>query len=163
MSAGSYHGDVSCPVPQSNGRVAQCRHILWDMATPYLRALFIKGHIPEPIGVVLNVLQDADQDSQTRRVGTLGRKARDAGHHLLADLPRLFAEGLAQLCRKFAFLRPNPKIGCQRINNLRASTFLFSVICDRAVICAGYQISLCTQTKWRGEPIKGRIRLVMNS
>jgi hypothetical protein len=36
------------------------------------------------------------------------------------------------LCRKVGFWRLNPKIGCQKINDLRVSTFLFSVICDRA-------------------------------
>src|SRR5215510_6090688 len=36
------------------------------------------------------------------------------------------------LCRKVGFWRPNPKIGYQKINDLRVSTFLFSVICDRA-------------------------------
>jgi len=34
-------------------------------------------------------------------------------------------------CRKVAFLRTNVKIVCRKINDLRASTFLFSVICDR--------------------------------
>jgi tetratricopeptide (TPR) repeat protein len=36
------------------------------------------------------------------------------------------------LCRKVGFWRPNPKIGYQKINDLRVSTFLFLVICDRA-------------------------------
>ena len=40
---------------------------------------------------------------------------------------------LGGLCRKVGFWRPNPKIGYQKINDLRVSTFLFSVICDRAV------------------------------
>jgi hypothetical protein len=39
-----------------------------------------------------------------------------------------------RLCRKVGFWRPNPKIGYQKINDLRVSTFLFSVICDRAPI-----------------------------
>jgi hypothetical protein len=39
---------------------------------------------------------------------------------------------LGGLCRKFAFLRQNPKVWSWKINGLRASTFLFSVICDRA-------------------------------
>src|SRR5262249_48466483 len=34
-------------------------------------------------------------------------------------------------CRKVAFLRPHVKIVSRKINDLRASTFLFSVICDR--------------------------------
>jgi hypothetical protein len=37
------------------------------------------------------------------------------------------------LCRKVAFWRQNPKMGYWKINDLRASTFLFSVICDRAL------------------------------
>jgi hypothetical protein len=36
------------------------------------------------------------------------------------------------LCRKVAFWRQNPKMGSRKINDLGASTFLFSVICDRA-------------------------------
>jgi hypothetical protein len=38
---------------------------------------------------------------------------------------------LLRFCRTVAFLRPNVKVGCQKVNNVRASTFLFSVICDR--------------------------------
>ena len=52
---------------------------------------------------------------------------------------RLFGMGQSKanqwihgLCRKVGFWRPNPKIGYQKINDLRVSTFLFSVICDRA-------------------------------
>jgi hypothetical protein len=37
-----------------------------------------------------------------------------------------------RLCRKVAFRRQNLKMGYRKINGLRASTFLFSVICDRA-------------------------------
>jgi hypothetical protein len=37
-----------------------------------------------------------------------------------------------RLCRKVGFWRQNPKMGYQKINDLRVSTFLFSVICDRA-------------------------------
>src|SRR4030095_7025271 len=40
-------------------------------------------------------------------------------------------------CRKVGFWRPNPKIGYQKINDLRVLTFLFSVICDRALLRAG--------------------------
>src|SRR5215510_14796365 len=36
------------------------------------------------------------------------------------------------LCRKVGFWRQNPKIGSRKINYLRVSPFLFSVICDRA-------------------------------
>ena len=38
-----------------------------------------------------------------------------------------------RFCRKVALLRPNEKIPCRKINDLRVSTFLFSVICDRTV------------------------------
>jgi len=38
-----------------------------------------------------------------------------------------------RLCRKVAFWRQNPKMGSRKINDLGASTFLFSVICDRAL------------------------------
>ena len=38
------------------------------------------------------------------------------------------------LCRKVGFWRPHPKIRYQKINDLRVSTFLFSVICDRAIM-----------------------------
>jgi hypothetical protein len=37
----------------------------------------------------------------------------------------------ARLCRKVAFLRQNLKIVFRKINDLCASTFLFSVMCDR--------------------------------
>ena len=40
------------------------------------------------------------------------------------------------LCRKIAFSRQNPKIVYWKINNLRVQTFLFSVICDRALSTA---------------------------
>jgi hypothetical protein len=40
------------------------------------------------------------------------------------------------LCRKVGFWRQNPKIGSWKITHLRVSTFLFSVICDRAAIGA---------------------------
>jgi hypothetical protein len=43
-----------------------------------------------------------------------------------------FRVRLTRLCRKVAFWRQNPKMGYWKINDLRASTFLFSVICDRA-------------------------------
>src|SRR5262249_1167189 len=38
-----------------------------------------------------------------------------------------------RLCRKIAFWRRNPKMGDRKINGLEASTFLFSVMCVRAV------------------------------
>jgi hypothetical protein len=38
-----------------------------------------------------------------------------------------------RLCRKVGFWRQNPKVGSRKINYLRISTFLFSVICDRVL------------------------------
>jgi hypothetical protein len=63
-------------------------------------------------------------------------------HDLLAAarraIPEVSAEAVAArrtrgdevvwFCRKFAFLRQNPKIGLWKINGLQTSTFLFSVI-----------------------------------
>jgi hypothetical protein len=45
---------------------------------------------------------------------------------------RVPREQLRRLFRKVAFWRQNPKMGSRKINDLGASTFLFSVICDRA-------------------------------
>src|SRR5262245_27698540 len=42
-------------------------------------------------------------------------------------------QGTWQLCRKVAFWRQNPKIGSRKINDLGAATFLFAVMCDRAL------------------------------
>src|SRR5262249_35688132 len=53
-AAGCRHVGVACPTHEPSDSVAQCRHDLWDMATPDLRAIFIKGHIPDPMGAVLN-------------------------------------------------------------------------------------------------------------
>jgi len=46
------------------------------------------------------------------------------------------------LCRKVGFWRENPKIGSRKINGLRVSTFLFSVVCDRAVTPTSCSIPL---------------------
>ena len=45
--------------------------------------------------------------------------------------PSLNFSQFVGFCRKVAFLRPNAKIVYCKIRDLRASTFLFSVICDR--------------------------------
>jgi hypothetical protein len=50
------------------------------------------------------------------------------------DEQRIDQQDIFRLCRKVGFWRTNPKIGYQKINDLRVSTFLFSVICDRAKI-----------------------------
>jgi hypothetical protein len=42
-----------------------------------------------------------------------------------------------RLCRKVAFWRQNPKMGSRKINDFWVSTFLFSVICDRAAFLTG--------------------------
>ena len=64
------------------------------MATPHLRTIFIKRHILDPMGLVLDLPLAADQGQQPRCVGTLWREARDAGYHFLADLPGLFEDDL---------------------------------------------------------------------
>ncbi len=48
---------------------------------------------------------------------------------------------LLRFCRNVAFLRPNVKVGCQKAKNLRAATFLFSVICDSILAGEGPGIS----------------------
>src|SRR5262249_22887511 len=91
-SAARRHVCVTCPAHQSNNRVAQRRHDLWDIATPHLRAIFIKGHIPDPMGLVLNMPLATNQREQTRCVDPLWRQASHAGYHFLADFPCLFHE-----------------------------------------------------------------------
>jgi hypothetical protein len=94
-SAGRRHVGVPCPAHEPNNRVTQRSHDLWDTATPYLGAIFIKGHIPDPMGWVFTVPLAADKGQQTRGVGTLWCQACDAGYHFLADLPGLFDDDLA--------------------------------------------------------------------
>jgi hypothetical protein len=54
----------------------------------------------------------------------------------LSRTPEGFLDTAERFCRKVAFLTPNQKITCRKINGLRVPTFLFSVICDRTVILA---------------------------
>src|SRR5215831_12842898 len=61
---------------------------------------------------------------------TLLEEFRRSANRLREQLHRFY-----RLCRKVAFLRPNLKIVFRKINDLCASTFLFSVICDRAHNC----------------------------
>jgi hypothetical protein len=56
---------------------------------------------------------------------------------------------LGELCRKIAFSRQNPKIVYWKINGLRDQTFLFSVICDRALRCASGP-AMCAASVRRG-------------
>ena len=53
-AAGRRYIGVSGPAHEPHDRVAQCRHDLRDIPTPYLRAICIKGHIPAPMGAMLN-------------------------------------------------------------------------------------------------------------
>lgn len=39
---------------QAYGRVAQCRHDLWQAFDADLRTAFIKGHIAHPVQLILN-------------------------------------------------------------------------------------------------------------
>ena len=89
-AAGCCNVGMAGPAYQPDDRVAQRRHDLRDVATPYLEAIFIKSHIPDPMGAVLHMPLAADQGQQLRCVGTLGHQARDAGHDFLSDLPCLF-------------------------------------------------------------------------
>jgi len=50
------------------------------------------------------------------------------------------------LCRKVAFWRQNSKMGSRKINDLGASTFLFSVICDRAHSRPRKRVTMITDT-----------------
>jgi NAD(P)-dependent dehydrogenase (short-subunit alcohol dehydrogenase family) len=52
-------------------------------------------------------------------------------------LPLLPDGASIRLCSKVAFWKQNPKMGSHKINDLGASTFLFSVICDRAAMSPG--------------------------
>src|SRR5437899_12408605 len=54
----------------------------------------------------------------------------------LATDPRDNGRPVFGLCRKNAFSRQNPKIVYWKIKGLRVQTFLFSVICDRALCTA---------------------------
>ena len=57
--------------------------------------------------------------------------AIEGGPRTQAMAQRVVHQVVQGFCRKVAFLRPNVKIVCCKISDLRASTFLFSVICDR--------------------------------
>jgi Leucine-rich repeat (LRR) protein len=60
----------------------------------------------------------------------------DLSGNQLTAVPEVLGQ-LSRLCRKVGFWRQNPKIGSRKINHLRVSTFLFSVICDRAARSRG--------------------------
>ena len=46
---------MACPSQQPNGGIASRRHHVGDMATAHLRAVFIKRHIADPMGLVFNL------------------------------------------------------------------------------------------------------------
>src|SRR5262245_6094124 len=48
---------------------------------------------------------------------------------------------LLRCCRTGALLRPNVKVGGQNVKNVRASTCLFAVMCDRLLTGEGPGIS----------------------
>jgi len=74
--------------------------------------------------VTIHIASEADLDALVR----LAVAFRD---HVGERTPS--AEEFCELCRRVGFWRPNPKIGYQKINDVRVSTFLLSVICDRAL------------------------------
>jgi hypothetical protein len=94
MAAGRRKVGVAYPAHQPHDSVAQRRHDLRDIATPHLRAILIKGHIPDPMRLVLDVPLAADQGQPPGRVGPLWGEARDASHHFLAHRPSLFDDDL---------------------------------------------------------------------
>src|SRR6266446_2445449 len=57
------------------------------------------------------------------------------------------------LCRKVAILRQNAKFVFRKNNNLRAATFLFSIICDRALRSSWKSFS-----RWRGKCVASNAR-----
>jgi hypothetical protein len=57
------------------------------------------------------------------------------------------------LCRKVALLRQKPTTGFRKINGLRPTTFLFSVVCDRALSGVPHVYPLPTRVRpWWGTP-----------
>jgi hypothetical protein len=72
---------------------------------------------------------DAGRDAAARV-----RRAGRAAHDGVVDVPQALP---VWLCRKVAFSRENSKTVSWKINGLRVATFLFSVICDRAVMSPG--------------------------
>ena len=69
-------------------------------------------------------------DQALEPAATPVRLPLDRPDHCPGSMDEQLPEGL---CRKVGLWRQNPKIGCRKINDLRVSTFLFSVICDRAI------------------------------
>src|SRR5215831_19933736 len=45
---------MACPPQEPNSSIAERRHHLRDVATAHLRAVFIEGHIADPVRLVLN-------------------------------------------------------------------------------------------------------------
>src|SRR5215831_16715275 len=105
-AAGCRYVCGACPAHEPHDRVAQRRRDLWDMATPHLGAICLKGHISPPMGLVLDLPRAADQGQQPRRVGLLWCEARNAGPHCLADRPRVFDEDLALQVQHVGQSRP---------------------------------------------------------
>lgn len=94
-SAGCHHVCVTCPAHPPNNRVAQRRQDLQDMATSHLGVVCLKGHLPPPMRLVLQLPLAADQGEPTCCISTSRCQARAADHPCLADLPRLCDEALA--------------------------------------------------------------------
>src|SRR6266446_2966196 len=63
---------MACPPQQPDGGIASRRHHLWDMATAHLRAVFIKRHIADPMGLVLNPPMASDKLQLPLGGGPLG-------------------------------------------------------------------------------------------
>ena len=80
-------------------------------------------------------MEDPESQYERARIVCSSRRGTEAYTSLVQRrVGRCIAhDRLLGFCRKVAFLRPNVKIVCCKISDLRASTFLFSVICDRTL------------------------------
>ena len=70
-------GDASSP-QQANHGIAQGRHHVEQVTLAHLGAIFIKGNIPHPMGLVLNVPGFAGEAQEERRWRAPKRQTGDA-------------------------------------------------------------------------------------
>src|SRR5262249_33652749 len=107
------------------------------MPTAYLRPIFVKGDITDPMGLVLDVPVPPDQRQQPRRLRTLQRQTRDTHDNLCPHYPRLFEDNLAFEGKHLCQAWPRT-IACEDITGLEAALFDPSVPhIDGLSHCAG--------------------------
>ena len=92
-------------------------------------AYTLSGRVTDAVPLLLRALEQHVAAVSFQALCSLSLKEAQmwAGH---LEEAQALARGL---CRKVGFWRENPKIGSRKINGLRVSTFLFSVVCDRAI------------------------------